>query len=78
MAESSQSTPIVHQPEVGHIYNLSTVDAIEWDPLNSKKSFKENDAYWLLFYPFAKHCSSLPLTDGEAQITVKRWVSAHL
>lgn len=72
MAESSQSMPIVNQPELDHIYNLSTVNTIEWDPLNSKKPFEENDAYWLLFYPFANHCSSLPLIDGGAQITVKR------
>ncbi|KAF8258395.1 hypothetical protein EI94DRAFT_1140636 [Lactarius quietus] len=70
--ESSESSPIVNRPEMNHLIHLSSIDAMEWHPL-STGLFGEDDAYWLLFYAFANHCSLLPPnTTGASNIVVKR------
>lgn len=74
LMEESESHPFVNRLEVNHLIHISSVNAMEWDTLTMERNrpFKECDAYWLLFYAFANHCSSLPSTDGKAPLVVKR------
>ena len=73
---SSRSPFIADRLEVKHAVNLTSVDGpMSWNISDDgrRRLFKDLDAGWLFFFPFAYHCRSFPNTgsDGTPKITVK-------
>ena len=71
--DPSGSSPIADRLEVIHAITLSSVSDLEfWNILygGQRRPFEELDANWLFFLAFARHCKSLPSSNGTPRITV--------